>query len=69
MLPKPIGFKKTTVAVARKMAVILHRKWHDGTVSFGSTKEASVQRRKPPRVPPERKRRPCRDGSVGEDLR
>lgn len=44
MLPKPIGFKKTTVAVARKMAVILHRKWHDGTVSFGSTKEASVQR-------------------------
>jgi len=28
---KRIGFKKAKVAVARKLAVILHRKWRDGT--------------------------------------
>ncbi len=30
-LIKRIGFKKAKVAVARKLAVILHRMWRDGT--------------------------------------
>ena len=28
---KRIGFKKAKIAVARKLAVILHRMWRDGT--------------------------------------
>ena len=34
-----IGFKKAKVAVARKLAVILHRMWCDGTDFIWSTKE------------------------------
>jgi hypothetical protein len=34
--------KKATVAVARKLAVILHRMWRDGTEFRWSTKEAAV---------------------------
>ena len=30
-LAKKVGFKKAKVAVARKLAVILHRMWIDGT--------------------------------------
>ena len=37
---KRIGFKKAKVAVARKLAVILHRMWRDGTDFQWSTKEA-----------------------------
>jgi transposase len=37
---KRIGFKKAKIAVARKLAVILHRMWHDGTDFIWSTKEA-----------------------------
>jgi transposase len=33
------GFKKAAVATARKIAVILHRIWRDGT-EFARTKEA-----------------------------
>jgi transposase len=33
-LAKRAGFKKTRVALARKMAVVLHRMWADGT-DFG----------------------------------
>ncbi len=35
-----IGFKKAKVAKARKLAVILHRMWRDGTDFIWSTKEA-----------------------------
>ncbi len=39
---KRIGFKKAQVAVARKLAVILHRMWRDGTDFIWSTKEAAA---------------------------
>ena len=39
---KRIGFKKSKVAVARKLAVILHRMWRDGTNFIWSSKEAAV---------------------------
>lgn len=38
-LVKRIGFKKAKVAVARKLAVILHHMWRDGTDFQWSTKE------------------------------
>ncbi len=38
-LAKRVGFKKAKVAVARKMAVILHRMWIDGTSFRWSTME------------------------------
>ncbi len=39
---KRIGFKKAKIAVARKLAVILHRMWRDGTDFQWSTKEATA---------------------------
>ncbi len=39
---KRIGFKKAKVAVARKLAVILHRMWRDGTEFIWSNKEAAA---------------------------
>ncbi len=39
---KRIGFKKAKVAVARKLAVILHRMWRDGTDFIWSSKEAAT---------------------------
>ena len=39
---KRIGFKKAKIAVARKLAVILHRMWRDGTDFQWSTKEAAA---------------------------
>jgi transposase len=39
---KRIGFKKAKVAVARKLAVILHRMWCDETDFQWSTKEATA---------------------------
>jgi transposase len=41
-LARKIGPKKATVAVARKLAVILHRMWRDGTEFRWSTKEAAA---------------------------
>ena len=41
-LARKIGHKKATVAVARKLAVILHRMWCDGTEFRWSNKEAAV---------------------------
>jgi transposase len=38
-LTKKIGAKKATVAVARKMAVILHRMWRDGSEFRWSSKQ------------------------------
>jgi transposase len=37
-----IGFKKAKIAVARKLAVILHRMWRDGTDFIWSNKEAAA---------------------------
>ncbi len=39
---KRIGFKKAKIAVARQLAVILHRMWRDGTDFIWSSKEAAV---------------------------
>ncbi len=39
---KRIGFKKAKVAVARKLAVILHRMWRDGADFIWSTKEVAA---------------------------
>ena len=41
-LAKRIGTKKSTVAVARKLAVVLHRMLRDGTEFRWSNKEAAV---------------------------
>ena len=41
-LVKRVGFKKAKVAVARKLAVILHRMWLDETDFVWSTKEAAA---------------------------
>jgi len=41
-LAKRIGFKKAKVAVARKLAVILHRMWRDGTDFIWSTKKEAA---------------------------
>jgi transposase len=39
---KRIGFKKAKVAVARKLAIILHRMWRDGTDFIWSSKEVAA---------------------------
>ena len=39
---KRIGFKKAKIAVARKLAVILHRMWCDGTDFIWPSKEAAA---------------------------
>ena len=41
-LAKRNGLRKATVAVARKLAVILHRMWIDGTEFNWSTKRAAA---------------------------
>jgi transposase len=41
-LSKRIGFKKAKIAVARELAVILHRMWRDGTDFQWSSKEAAA---------------------------
>jgi transposase len=41
-LAKRVGFKKAKVAVARKLAVMLHRMWQDGTDFQWSAKEAAA---------------------------
>lgn len=39
---KRIGFKKAKIAVARKLAVVLHRMWHDKTDFLWTSKEAAT---------------------------
>jgi hypothetical protein len=39
---KRIGFKRAKVALARKLAVILHRMWRDGTDFIWSSKEVEA---------------------------
>jgi transposase len=41
-LVKRLGFKKAKVAVARKLSVLLHRMWRDGTDFIWSSKEAAA---------------------------
>ena len=41
-LAKRNGLRKAKVAVARKLAVILHRMWMDGTEFNWSTKEIAA---------------------------
>jgi len=41
-LAKRSGLRKAKVAVARKLAVILHRMWSDGTEFNWSTKTAAA---------------------------
>ncbi len=41
-LAKRIGFKKAKIAVARKLAVIMHRMWCDGTNFKWTTKESGA---------------------------
>jgi transposase len=41
-LARRAGFKKAKVAVARKLAVILHRMWLEGTDFRWSDKEAAA---------------------------
>ena len=41
-LVKRIGFKKAKVAVARRLAVLLHRMWRDGSDFIWSSKEAAA---------------------------
>ena len=43
-LAKRNGLRKAKVAVARKLAVILHRMWIDGTEFNWSTKKAPAKR-------------------------
>lgn len=41
-LAKRIGWKRASIAVARKLAVILHAIWRDGTVFEWSATEPAV---------------------------
>jgi transposase len=41
-LAKRIGMRKARVAVARKLAVVLHRMWVDGTDFRWSAREAAA---------------------------
>jgi len=41
-LAKRSGLRKAKVAVARKLAVVLHRMWIDGTEFTWSTKKAAA---------------------------
>ena len=41
-LAKCIGFKKAKVAVARKLAVMFHRMWQDGTDFLWSARDVAA---------------------------
>ena len=64
-LAKRIGAKKAKVAIARKMAVILHCIWTDGT-QFEWSRETQRLSPKVNREPSFSKDRPCRDDGVGD---
>ena len=70
-LAKRNGLRKATVAVARKLAVILHRMWIDGTEFNWSKKEVVSYRANEITGFPQNggKRRPCRDDGGGEIAR
>ena len=61
-LAKRIGLRKAKVAVARKLAVILHRMWMDGTDFSGRPTRSLPKQRSAAEFPHnERVRCPCRD--------
>src|SRR6266700_1110405 len=66
-LAKRNGLRKAKVAVARKLAVILHRMWIDGTEFNWSKKEVAAYRANEITGFPQNggKRRPCRDDGGG----
>ena len=51
-LAKRSGLRKAKVAVARKLAVILHRMWIEGTEFKGLSKEAANQPARKAESPP-----------------
>ena len=66
-LAKRIGIRKAKVAVARKLAVILHRMWIDGTDFQWTSKKTAEQPAQQTEFPlSSGKRRPCRDDGSGE---
>ena len=67
-LAKRSGLRKAKVAVARKLAVILHRMWIEGTEFKWSSKEAAISlHSRTNEFPPTSGREcPCRDAGVGE---
>jgi len=70
-LTKRNGLRKAKVAVARKLAVILHRMWIDGTSSTGRRRRLPRSTHKEITGIPRHggKSRPCRDGGGGEIVR
>ena len=70
-LAKRNGLRKAKVAVARKLAVILHRMWIDGTEFSWSKKKDWCNAYKEITGFPRQgwKSRPCRDGGGGEIVR
>ena len=67
-LAKRSGLRKAKVAVARKLAVILHRMWIEGTEFKWSSKEAAESAcivGQPSSRRPAGNERPCRDAGVG----
>jgi hypothetical protein len=70
-LAKRNGLRKAKVAVARKLAVILHRMWIDGTEFNWSKKKAWLSALREIIGFPRQggKSRPCRDGDGGEIVR
>jgi hypothetical protein len=70
-LTKRNGLRKAKVAVARKLAVILHRMWIDGTSSTGRRRRLRRSTHKEITGIPRHggKSRPCRDGGGGETVR
>ena len=70
-LAKRNGLRKAKVAVARKLAVILHRMWIDGTEFNWSKNRRSRSAHKEITGFPRNSGigRPCRDGGGGEIAR
>ena len=65
-LAKRNGFRKAKVAVARKLAVILHRMWIDGTEFNWSRRRLLPSKETTEILPNGGKRRPCRDDGDGK---
>ena len=69
-LTKRNGLRKAKVAVARKLAVILHRMWIDGTSPTGRRRRLPHSTHEITGIPRHSgKSRPCRDGGGGEIVR
>ena len=66
-LAKKSGLRKAKVAVARKLAVILHRMWIDGTEFAGHQRRLPINlHSRTTELPPASgTQRPCRDAGVG----